>query len=243
MIERIDNNYRFKLNSPFNLERSETEQSSITEYWESLNSNSAFSNDNGFVYLVTSYQATNSGYLFNIGQTHYCDLVYARDTKKIIAHSLFVSSYIKTSDDYICVILDKNNRINTIGGLADSSDFCGGSFLPEKCLHREVNEELGINLLDQELFRYRTKYVKLPSSDEANISLFPIGLIYEIRTKLTSIELKNWYSNNYSQTDGEVKSLLFVNRDNYKSLPKVNIVRYIPELLDHIFDRSSDTGY
>lgn len=241
MIERIDSNYSFQLNSPFNLERSETEQSSITEYWESFNNNSAVANENGFVYLVTSYQATNSGYLFNIGQTHYCDLVYARDTKKIIARSLFVSSYIKTSDDYICIILDKNNRINTIGGLADSSDFCGGSFFPEKCLHREFNEELGMNLLDKELFQYRPRYVKLPGSDEAKFSLFPIGLIYEIGTKLTSIELNYWYSNNRSRTDGEVKSLLFINRDNYKSLPKVNTVRYIPELLGHIFDSISGT--
>lgn len=205
----------------------------ITDNWNEFikdkNPNDFFDGD---IYAVTDIDYDAPKIL--ISKTKYSSLVYAKKTNNLIVRSLFSAGYIKTSDDYICVILNNRGIINTIGGMASSEDFIDNVFDYNKCLIREFKEEIGIDLTNNEMFSFNLKYLKAPNINELNLSFYPVGTLFEINTKYTKDELTSLFNN--SEHENEVKELMFFNKNNYKDIHTYDKkTEYIDELFDIIF--------
>ena len=99
----------------------------------------------------------------------------------------------------------------------------------------DVGEELGINLMNNNDFEVILKYLKYPSEGELNESYYPVGTLYEIKTKYTKDELINIYKN--SIHDSEIKELKFYDKYNYKEVYSYdNKADYLDELFKLLFD-------
>ena len=187
----------------------------------------------GDIYCVTNINQENLS--INVSKTKYSSLIFAKKTNSLIIRSLFSASYIRTIDNYICIILDKRDRLNAIGGMADNKDFIDNNFESESCLIREVKEELGINLINNNNFEIILKYLKYPSKTELTKSFYPVGTLYEIKTKYTKEELINIFKNNKHEI--EVKELKFYNKNNYKEVYSYeNKTEYLDELFKLLFE-------
>lgn len=234
MISKLFNEIKFVSNDPFVVDRPASQKVSIRNTWnEFISSKTNDDYYDGTVFLVTHIDYYKDQYILTIGESRFSDIVYANRTGNLLVRSLFVASYIVTSDGHYCVIQNKHNRINTIGGMADVQDFHHGLFVPENCLYRELKEELGFDLYDQSVFEsYHAKYLKYPVGKENNVPLFPVGILYEINSTLTMASLKRVFEAHRESCDGEIQKLLFFNRDNYLELNKFqNKESYILELL------------
>lgn len=231
MIKRIT-----KLNIIYdgNLIIDDTIKKNIKEVWDDFikdkNPNDFYEGD---IYCVTDINQENLS--INVSKTKYSSLVFAKKTNNLIIRSLFSASYIRTIDNYICIILDKRDRLNAIGGMADNKDFIDNNFESESCLIREVKEELGINLINNNNFEIILKYLKYPSKTELTKSFYPVGTLYEIKTKYTKEELINIFKNN--KHESEVKELKFYNKNNYKEVYSYeNKAEYLDELFNLLFE-------
>lgn len=193
---------------------------------------------NGNVYLVTSIEEKANSLTINVGRSKYADLVFAKATKLLNVKSLFVASYIVTGAGDVIIIKNRRNRINTIGGMADRSDFENRYFNPFKCLSREWKEELGIILNDTERnFVPVPKYINLPNAEENLAPVFPVGILYEVKTTFSVEELKEILIRNSSNTDGEVIDLMFYNKNSFSVLlNNSNAEPYLYELFQNHFD-------
>ena len=212
----------------------EVTRKSIKEVWNDFikdkDSNDYYAGD---IFCVTDINQENLS--INISKTKFSSLIYAKKTNNLIIRSLFSAGYIRTIDNYICIILNKRNKLNTIGGMADNKDIKNNQFDSEECLIREVNEELGINLINNNHFEVILKYIKYPSVGELNESYYPVGTLYEIKTKYTKDDLINIYKN--SIHDSEFKELKFYDKYNYKEVYSYdNKEDYLDELFQLLFD-------
>lgn len=206
----------------------------IKEVWNNFikdkNPNDYYDGD---IYCVTNISLENLS--MNVSKTKFSSLIYAKKTNNLIIRSLFSAGYIRTIDNYICIILNKRNILNTIGGMADNIDFKDNQFDCEGCLIREVEEELGINLMNNNDFEVILKYLKYPSEVELNESYYPVGTLYEIKTKYTKEELIDLYLK--TKHDSEVKDLKFYDKCNYKEVYSYdNKEEYLDELFKLLFD-------
>lgn len=239
MIVNLNNNVNFILSNPFRIERTAEQQSEIDINWNKFikdkNPDDFF---NGDIYLANTINKEMSHYNIEIGMSKYSDLIYAKQTEKIKVRSLFVASYIVTTDNFFCVIKNKRNRINTIGGLVDKADFINKQFMPIKCLLREWQEEMGINLnTDSFFYDVTAKYLKIPDEQENLIPLYPVGILYEIKTSLSSSELVTYFNSKKDITDGEICELLFYNKQTYPIIKQQqNAESYIYEMFHHAFN-------
>ena len=187
----------------------------------------------GDIYCVT--EINENPLSLSISKTKYSCLIYGKKTNSLIVRSLFSAAYIKTSDNYICVILNNKNIINTIGGMASNEDIINNKFDYYKCLVRETKEELGIDLDTNDRFKTTLKYLKYPTGEDLNKSFYPVGTLYEITTSYSKDELISLFNN--LEHEDEVEELLFYNKDNYKDLynyPK--ITDYMNELFKELFE-------
>ena len=206
----------------------------IKKVWEDFskgkNPNDFFDGD---IYCVTDIDYNVSS--IKIKKTKYSYLIYAKKTNKLIIRSLFSAGYIRTIDNYVCIILNDRDRLNTIGGMADNQDIKDDKFDYEGCLIREFNEELGIDLNNDSNFEIFLSYLKYPSKDNLSISFYPVGTLYEIRTKYTKKELTDLF--NKSKHESEVKELKFYNKENYKEIFLYeNKTEYLDELFNMLFE-------
>jgi len=192
---------------------------------------------NGNVYLVTSIEEKSNELIINVGLSKYADLIFAKTTNLLNVKSLFVASYIVTNSGEVVVIKNRRNVINTIGGMADKLDFENGYFNPFKCLSREWKEELGIDFKDTELkFMPVPKYIKLPNEEERSVPVFPVGILYEVKTTLSVEELREIFIRNSDKTDGEVIDLMVYNKDSFSVLlNNSNAEPYLYELFQNHF--------
>lgn len=230
MIKKID-----KLNTIFNgelivddLTKKEIEKEWI-KFSKDKNPKDFFDGD---IYCVTDID--ESVPLISISKTKYSYLIYAQKTNKLVIRSLFSAGYIRTSDNYVCIILNNRNRLNTIGGMANNRDIKDDKFDYDGCLIREFKEELGIELDSNLNFKIKLEYLKYPQGKDLDDSFYPVGTLYEIKTKYTKDELIDIFNN--SKHDCEVKNLKFYNQDNYNEIYSYDKkAEYLDELFNVLF--------
>ncbi len=187
----------------------------------------------GDIYCVTDIDDKVPS--INILKTKYSYLVYAKVTNRLIVRSLFSAGYIRTIDNYVCIILNNRDRLNTIGGMASNQDIKDGRFDYDGCLVREVREELGINLSNDYNFEIILKYLKYPARGELNIPFYPVWTLYEIKTNYKKEELIDAFDKNGH--DSEIKELRSYNKDNYKEIYSYkNKTEYLDELFIKLFE-------
>ena len=230
MIKKID-----KLNTIFNgelivddLTKKEIEKEWI-KFSKDKNPKDFFDGD---IYCVTDIDENVP--LISISKTKYSYLIYAQKTNKLVIRSLFSAGYIRTSDNYVCIILNNRNRLNTIGGMANNRDIKDDKFDYDGCLIREFKEELGIELNSNLNFKIKLEYLKYPQGKDLDDSFYPVGTLYEIKTKYTKDELIDIFNN--SKHDCEVKNLKFYNQDNYNEIYSYDKKEeYLDELFNVLF--------
>ena len=237
MIIKLIGKVEFKYCNPFTIKRAPEVKCDICHTWEEYtkgkNTNDCFDGD---IFLVTDIHSNGEDYILEIGKGKYSELIYAKQTGKLHIHSLFVASYIVTSDNYFCFVMDNGNRVNTIGGMADKADFINGVFAPEICLAREIKEELGVNLYSNNLFcNISAKYLKLANEEERKLSLYPIGILYEITSTLTKMQLTRILQTSKEQVEEQnIKPVFYAQKDFYQLEQYENKVSYIMELISNI---------
>lgn len=235
MISILTGKPIFKLNNPLMVERTDAQKVAIRSNWkEFIKGKSPDEYYDGDIFLVTNIIQSSNKLILEVGKGKFSDLIYARQTGNLHARSLFVASYIVTSDNYFCVILNRQKRINTIGGMASDIDFVHGVFSPERCLARELREELALDLYDeQHISGFGAKFLKIPDDDELCLPLFPVGVLYEIQSPLTKNELSSTFNEKKMLTDGEVQELLFYSKQDYRFLEQYsNKESYILDLFN-----------
>ena len=230
MIKKIN-----KLNSIYigELKVDDLTKKEIVKEWKEFskdkNPNDFFDGD---IYCVTDIDENVPS--INISKTKYSYLIYAKKTKKIIVRSLFSAGYIRTVDNYVCIILNNRDRLNTIGGMADNQDIKDNKFDYEGCLIREFKEELGIDLNNNSNFEINLKYLKCPAEGDLTNTFYPVGTLYELKTKYTKNELIDIF--NKSEHEAEVKELKFYNEENFKEIYSYkNKTEYLDELFNTLF--------
>lgn len=239
MIIKSDKKIKFQYCEPFIIERTNEEKCDIQKNWneyiQSRNSEDCFDGD---IFLVKDFYSDKESFLIKVGKGKYSELIYAKQTGKLKVNSLFVASYIITSDNYLGFVMDKGGRVNTIGGMADASDFINGVFEPEVCLAREFEEELGVNLFDINLFSsIAAKYIKIADEEEQKLSLYPIGILYEIRTGFTMEELQTVLENCKEKVvENNIKPIFYAPNDHLRLEEYKNKVSYVLELFNCIIE-------
>ena len=239
MIIKLTGNIIFEQKQPFIIKRTIEEKLEINNIWEEFIKEKIPSDYyNGDIFLVTNIKTNEGNYIFEIGKTKFSDLIYAKRTNKLKVRSLFIASYIMTADNYLCIIKNKHKRINTRGGRVDSLDFDNNLFIPQNCLYREFQEEMAMDLKhDETFYDINAKYIKIPYGAEHELALYPIGILYEIKTTLTTTELLENFKKNKDFSDGEIEELVFYNKNTYQQIEQYEAKEsYISELLTHIIN-------
>ena len=237
MISRLANNVIFAPITPFSIRRPPEIQEAIKANWSKFEeSNKDKIVYNGDVIYVTDIKTKHNTFILEIGKGKYSDMLFAKASGKIITHSLFCASYIKTTDDQIGFVFDNGNRLNTIGGMADISDMVDGLFDPERCLARELCEELGVNIRDDKLFcSFSAKYLKHVGASQNTIPVFPVGVLYEILSNLPKEELENELRNAHANVKERGIKPVFIEKSKLSCVSSFeNRVGYIDELCELI---------
>ena len=185
-----------------------------TDYW------------NGDIFVVADIDLNKS--IIKICKTKYSSIVYAKRNKDLIIKPLFTSILLKTKDDKYIIIKNNHNCINLIGGMADYSDFEDDKFSPDLCIKREVDEEIGIDLNDDnKVINYQMKYLKVPTNDE---NYCTIGILYTGTLNYNSEEFKEYTSSN--KFDCEIKEYYCYSKEECLNLElKKSDISYLKEFI------------
>ena len=220
------------------VELEETLKNKIMDNWLEIKKKTDLYRD-GKILVVSNLIKNDDDYELELKETTFSHFMYVRQFKNQDIKSLFSGAYIVTSDNHVGIVLNnmyKGNTfeiLNLIGGMAEVEDIENGKYLSEKCLIREVKEELGFDLKDYN-YSFELKYLKYPSENENPIG-YAIGTIFEIKTKYTQKQIEAIFQN--SKHDNEIKNLVFFSKENYKDVYNFEHRKeYIPELLEKVFE-------
>ena len=212
-----------KLEDPFKSQRRD-----IEDFWKTYHTNNPDSYSEKVLNVFGLVKEDNN-YTLSIGWINFYESLYSKLTERIKTRTLFCAGFMITSDGYYCLAVDNNDHINLIGGVSSLKDVKDGWFIPDHCLIRECEEEIGVDIY-QDGFDYSLKYIKIPKEDEI---YSPIGLIYEIKTDQTKNELETVFLN--TPHDNEIKSLKFFDSNEKDLFGKNKRRPYINELFELIF--------
>lgn len=240
MIKRI-NSIKFVCNG--HLEIDEVIKEQIIEEWNKIKKEHSFLHENQIL-IVTNFINKDDNYTIELKETSFSNYMYAKKNGDIRA--LFSGAYILTSDQYMVCVLNhyyenelKFEMLNLVGGMADAVDIVDNEYQSDKCLKREMKEELGFDL-DDENWHIQLKYLKYPSQLESPVN-YAIGTIYEIKTSYTKEQLIKMFNEN--RHDFEVKELIFFSKDNYKEIYNYEQKKqYMPELFELIYNYNKGTN-
>ena len=198
----------------------------ISNYWDDFSKNK-LDMFNGDVLSVSNIKELNGDYNITINIIKFSDVVYSKMVGNIRTRSLFSGGYILTNDNYVCFIIDKNNNVSLAGGMASKEDFVNDKYNPNLCIAREFKEEIGLDI-NSDKFNYSIKYIKYPNDIEDKKFHYPVGVLYEIRTEYNKDEFDSLFNN--LKHDNEIKSILYLNLDEYADLSEYSKKDYIDEL-------------
>ena len=234
MIKEIKKEIKFILKDPIEIDKSDELKTRINDNWnEFIKDKDGYFN--GDIYVVCNQKETENEVIYEVGKAKYADLIYAKNHKELTIYSLFTSILFKTKDDFYTFILNSHNRVNIIGGLADINDFISGIFIPEKCLERELKEEINIDINDKNIIlNYNKKYLSIPDIDT---NIYPFGVVFLGELNYTKDELKEYLMNNKMYCDNEIKDMLFFSNDAIHELNKAeNKEPYLIDLMKNIIE-------
>lgn len=210
----------------------------VQEYWKQLQQETDLLHE-GKILIVSELIKNEENYIIELKQTSFSYFMYVKEKKVGDIRCMFSGAYILTSDGYvICVLNDYYENemhfktLNLVGGMADVGDIVAGDYSSQKCLKRELKEELGIEL-DEQNWNTQLKYLKSPSKSENPVG-YPIGTIYEIKTAYTREQLQKLFEK--QSHDKEVNNLVFFSKENYKEIYNYEHKKqYLSELFEMIF--------
>lgn len=225
MLVKLSGTITFKNSTPKELIIPRTVKKKVESCWKEFIKDKTDYWD-GEIFIVNEIDLNNQ--VLEIGVTKFSNLIYAKKNPDLTIHSLFVSILFKTKDNKYLVIKNNHDKINLIGGMADSEDFEDNIFIPERCIEREVLEEIGINLKDKNLvISYSLKYLKISTHNE---NYYPVGLLYLGYLNFTSTDFANYMNNNVF--DGEIRECYFFTTEECLNLKLTdNDISYLKEFV------------
>ena len=194
----------------------------------------------GEILIVSDFTKNEDDYIIELKETTFSNYIYSRDKNDGDIRTMFSASYIITKDNYLVCVLNnyyendlKFETLNLIGGMSDANDIIDGKYSSEKNLKREIKEELGFDI-DNDNWNIQLKYLKYPSEKENPVG-YPIGTIYEINASYTKEQIEKMFKKELH--DNEVKELVFFSKNNYKRIYEFEHKKqYMNELFEMIFN-------
>lgn len=169
----------------------DNEQQPVKEYWKIAQQKYPYI-FNGTVFQMISFDETDERYYFVAQKMSYDYMLYCYHLK-VPRYILYASAWIETSDQYYLlgemgVIGVRPMVVQLAGGSMDMADLVDGRLLPELCVAREVEEELGFSLYDSALIKdFSLQYLKRAGESHN------IGFIYKVQLHMTKTEIQNHY--------------------------------------------------
>lgn len=233
MIKRIEEGkINITITDSKELSIDDSTQEKIKDYWNSfIQKNSNYFD--GDIFLVSSFNESNGIWDIKVCRSKYSRFVYAKNIGGITGYTLHTSIIFKTKDNYYVFVKDNHDRIKNVGGFASEEDFDGNVFIPSRCVSRELEEELGIDINDKnKIIDYKMSYLSLPNKED---NVYPTGIFYIGYLNYTSDELSDYLKK--QSFDGEIKEFVYLRPNDYeKMVPIQNKEPYILDLLKALND-------
>jgi len=124
----------------------------IQDYWEKIKKEKDFLSESNIL-IVSKLIKNNNDYLIELKKTTFSNYMYVKNKKEGDIKSLFSGAYILTKDQYLVAVMNRYyenelefETLNLVGGMADANDIVNGQYSSQKCLEREIKEELGFDI-------------------------------------------------------------------------------------------------
>ena len=234
MLKDITNRLKIQKAIPFEFYIEKNLKEKIDLYWNNyIDENPEYYDAD--ILMVTDFNLEND--ILKVSKAKFSDVFYSAKKGELITRNLFSAIFFKTLDDFYVIIKNTyDERINLIGGMAEIIDFDNEYLDYEKCLAREIEEEIGLDLYNKnEILSYELKYIKIPD-DEKNDVFYPCGICYIGTLNFTADGFRKYINLNIKKFDGEVKEFLFLTKDECLNLEFKHSDRtYIKDLFEAEF--------
>lgn len=195
----------------------------VNENWKK-EKNSGKSYINGKLYTMAAANILENKIQVYVQETNFAHYLYSKSIEidKNSCRSMAANALLITSDDYI--VLGKMscstslaNRVKFIGGAFDQADFCDEIVDIKRCMIREVKEEVGLDLNDNETV-VGIKPIAILTREKFSFA----NTLFRVDIKLDKSEIERRFIEYKSELEAageksEIGELVCI-RDNYTSI-------------------------
>lgn len=229
MLVKISDNFLIKKHDTFKLDINSDVRKKVEENWKDFikNREKYYNSD-----IITVSDIDMDNNILSVKKAKFADLVYCKNNKDLTIRSLFSAILLKTLDGYYIIVeTTYDDRLNLIGGMADLADFDGEYLNYQKCIEREMKEEMGLDLNNKnDILSFELKYLKIPKDNE---NFYPCGVCYTGTLNFTAEHFKDYFRKNKNKFDNEVKDVLCLTDEECLNLEFCDESRtYIGEFLE-----------
>lgn len=227
MLIKINDNFLIKKNEPFELDIKSDIRKKVEQNWkEFIKDREKYFNSD----IITVSDIEIDKNILRVNKAKYADLIYSLDNKDLTIRSLFSAILLKTLDGYYIIVENSyDDRLNLIGGMADLEDFDGEYLNYQRCIEREIKEEIGLDLNNKDdILSFELKYLKIPNGNE---NFYPCGVCYIGTLNYTAEQFREYFRKN--TFDNEIKEVLCLTNEECLKLEFRDKDRtYIREFLE-----------
>lgn len=207
---------------------------------------------NGRLNTITKIYLNSSGEIvFELTETNYAHYLYSFENRKSdipTCISIACNVILITSDDYLVFAkMSSNtnfpNKIKFIGGAIDDVDISGNTFDLQKCIDRELKEEIGLSVNELSCSK-----VHKPNYIITRNELTFFNFLHIITTDIDKKTLTNMfykYNSNLSiENEHELEGIITV-KNTYEDLKalqtdaRYNFIDYFYETIEVIFGKKN----